>query len=191
MNKPKNVNDLMIDALTQVGGDKTAIQCIFGQFHLMAIAEQEIHAAKLKRQPYNILSIMRPSKFFPNPTSDDVYRHHVNELCLRIRDDQDTRNGTIAEMMFACSYASLNAPFTHHAGALYAYLFAQVFPNHAIVKENERIWSLNLRDQFEFDAHLEGLSKACRDSTRVPIWEKPEESAQRVRRVNLLAGVDV
>lgn len=58
-----------------------------------------------------------------------IYASHATELVNRMRDGQDTRLATVAEVMVALMEASLRAPLGQVGAALYERLFAKVFGN--------------------------------------------------------------
>jgi hypothetical protein len=96
-------------------------------FHLMAIAETEILAAK-KRHPsaaprlHAAFAICAPPGAL-RPLAEQVYRAHVRELLERVAAGQDTRPGTDAEVLAAMSQGSLVAPPTE----LWAHLMERLF----------------------------------------------------------------
>jgi len=100
-------------------------------FSSMSVAEEEITEAK-KRHPeksdliHRSFLILQPT----DPTygkADCVYRSHVRELLERVAKGQDTRPGTIAEVLCVMLEVAIKAPLNQEGQALTEHLFQIVF----------------------------------------------------------------
>lgn len=109
-----------------------AVAAIGRTFDLMAIAEEEIAAAK-KRFPGKAAELHASFMLLcPNELarygSDRLYRAHARELLERVARGQDTTLGTDVECLAALSQASLKAPLSRDPAEAMARVFARVFP---------------------------------------------------------------
>lgn len=104
-------------------------------FRLMEIAEEEIEAAQKRyHEPvgkgdgpiWGAFMLLQPSH--PQMKAESLYRAHCRELLDRVGLGEDTRPATGAELIFALSEASLQAPLTSSATGLYLKLGLQCFP---------------------------------------------------------------
>ncbi|MEU9871091.1 hypothetical protein AB0C87_24890 [Actinomadura sp. NPDC048021] len=104
-------------------------------FKLMEIAEEEIEAAQKRfHEPvgegdgpiWNSFILLPPSH--PEMKAESLYRAHCRELLDRRGRGEDTRPATGAELIFALSEASLQAPLSSAAAGLYLKLGLQCFP---------------------------------------------------------------
>lgn len=105
-------------------------------FDLMEVAEEEIEAAQKRfHEPvgegdgpiWNSFGLLVPSH--PEMVHESLYRVHCRELLDRVGRGEDTRPATSAEMIFALSEASLQAPLTSAAAGLYLKLGMKCFPD--------------------------------------------------------------
>lgn len=96
-------------------------------FRRMGIAEESVAECKLsKQQGSDVFRNACPSEFISG-FSDDVYRAHVDELCVRARAGGSLTEATSAEICGVLSHWSLQAPLGRAATALYERHFARVF----------------------------------------------------------------
>lgn len=126
--------------LHELLGASTA-NVISATFARMEIAEEEIDCAKrahplLATQLHEAFRHLCPTEPLSR-LSDDVYRHHCQELLGRIAQSQDLRPGTAAEVLGMLSAASQLAPPTRTAALLYWRMFGQVLPLQAEKLANE------------------------------------------------------
>jgi len=64
------------------------------------------------------------------PDTEFVCRGHARELLERVAKGEDTRPGTAAEVVLACSQASLAAPLNTEGTGLYMKMWGEAFPDH-------------------------------------------------------------
>ena len=74
------------------------------------------------------LSLLQPTMPLMRTGHPAIYQAHVAELVKRMLRGCDLTLPTQAEMMLACSAASLNAPFNRAGSTLYRQLFMAVMP---------------------------------------------------------------
>ena len=107
---------------------------ISGILNRMEIAEDEITEAQ-SRHPEHSERVWGAFKLLCAPQlsgyPDVIYRAHCVEILDRVANDIDTRLGTKAEVMIACSQASLAHPPSPVVSFLYAHLFSEIFPGKA------------------------------------------------------------
>jgi hypothetical protein len=100
-------------------------------FEQMEWAEDEIEQAQ-RRHPAQAALLWTTFRLMV-PTQDlmgteFVYRSHCRELLERVARRQDTRLGTAAELVIACSHTSQLAPLTTAGAGLYMRIWAKAFP---------------------------------------------------------------
>lgn len=102
-------------------------------FRLMAIAEEEIAAAK-DRAPLQshlidgAFRMLCPRMALFGGRSPDLYRHHAREIIARVLAGEDTRPGTQAEVLCVLSESSMRSPLANSALALMEKLVEAIFP---------------------------------------------------------------
>jgi hypothetical protein len=100
-------------------------------FRRMEIAEEEISKAKAGASPEEAARVHEAFKELApgpalHPLSDDVYRAHARELCLRARAGGDLLEPTEAECLAVLMATSGVAPLTADGAALAERLFRNV-----------------------------------------------------------------
>ena len=112
-----------------VDGFETTASIVSSIFDLMEVAEEVI--AEFKKAHPNradiidrMFSIGIPGDLARYPVN--LYRAHCRELCERLRDGEDTRPGTYAEICIAYCEASFAYPLNRNATAAYIQAFSYV-----------------------------------------------------------------
>jgi hypothetical protein len=109
---------------------------ILGAFALMKVAEDVIKEEKPKWRGAATKERVHQSFALMCPVTQvsfmgfhvDLFAHHCRELVERVARKQDTVLATDAEVLLGLYQASLAAPLTEHALALYEHCFSKVFP---------------------------------------------------------------
>lgn len=128
-------------ALDEVYAD---VQATYGPpLAMLEVAEEEIEAGQ-QRHPGQAdriwhmgLSMLAPRDELLTK-AEFVYRGHCRELVERVAAGQDTRPGTAAECIVACSRASELAPLTTAGTGTYMRLWAEAFPDHQVMADDQR-----------------------------------------------------
>ena len=126
MTKPKISPGVLMSSL--MGSMGNAVQSTFRR---MEIAEEEIEKAKSGASPEEAARVHETFKdLLPGPVlrplSDDVYRAHARELCLRAKAGGDLSEPTEAECLAVLMATSGVAPLTADGAALAERLFRNV-----------------------------------------------------------------
>jgi len=101
-------------------------------FRHMAIAEEEIARARGTDETdrddpvWNAFTLLRATH--DRMATEFVYRSHCRELLARVRDGEDTRPGTDAEIAVAIGDASMSVPLHGAVVGLQFRLFKRAFP---------------------------------------------------------------
>lgn len=86
------------------------------------------------------LPLLAPTHGLMLANSGQLYAAHLDEMIERLVAGGDLTLPTRAELLIACSEASLRAPFNRGGLALYGTLFREVFPDHPITAELAKEW---------------------------------------------------
>jgi hypothetical protein len=148
------------------------VQATYGPpLQMVSVAEEEI-AAGQQRHPELADHIWHMGLKMLAPRDDllikaeFVYRAHCRELVERVAAGQDTRPGTTPECVVACSRASALAPLTTAGTGAYMRLWAEAFPDHPVMEEDQREHYEALRGD-TIDHHIAELRRKLTDPGRV------------------------
>jgi hypothetical protein len=138
---------------------------------LLEVAEDEI-AAGQQRHPdkADLIWHMGLAMLAPRDElltkAEFVYRGHCRELVERVAAGQDTRPGTRPECIIACSRSSELAPLTTAGTGAYMRLWAEAFPDHQVMADDQREHYEALRGD-TIDHHIAELRRKLADPGRV------------------------
>lgn len=102
-------------------------------FKLMEIAEMVVEEMGLKEHDTAFLVVMPTEVFNADSTIDPkVYEHHARELCQRLKNGEDTRPGTTAEVLIASMRVCTRTPVNSAFAGMVDWCFQEVFGEKAL-----------------------------------------------------------
>lgn len=161
-----------------LGGPLTTV--LRSLFDLVEIAEDEIVVARgglTEKDDTDPLWLAFPllRATHDRMTTEFVYRAHCRELLARVRDGQDTRPATDAELALVISETSLRHPLPSELLALQMRIFARSFPEQFAMLDIDDLDGYERREGRQADEWEHRLRRRARQDWRKRPKPKPQE----------------